>query len=107
MNLTARIMTAALAAAATFGVLPATAAPAQAQTAMTISYRDYDHRQIRHGRDYRRDRHYRGHRNDWRRHDRRYRNWHGRSHYRKRERCWTELRWDRWRGERYRVRICR
>lgn len=107
MNLTTRIVTAAIAAATAFGVLPASAAPAEAQTTLSISYRDYDYRQYRDGRDYRRDRDYRGDQRDWRRNDRRNRDWRGYNQYRQPRHCWTELRWDQWRGERYRVRICR
>jgi hypothetical protein len=113
MTFTTRIASAAFAAAVTFGLMPLASAPAQAQSSISISYRDYDRGHYRDGyRDVRRDRHYRGYRDDrrrhnWRRHDRRYRNWYGHHQYRAPRRCWTETRWDRWRGERYRVRICR
>lgn len=117
MNLTKRIVTATLAAAATLGVLPA--APAQAATSVSISYRDHGGRDYR---DYRRD-HRRDYRRDYRRNwdrDRdgipnRYDRYNNRRHwgynnayrYRDHRRCWTEWRYDRWRGERVRVRYCR
>lgn len=113
MNLTKRIVTAALAAATTLGALSAT--PALARTSVTISYRDVDYRDYR--RDQRRD--WRSDRRDWRRDHRdwrrswnRYdnrRNWdrHNGYRYRDQRRCWTEWRYDRWRNDRVRVRICR
>ncbi|MDP3377997.1 MAG: hypothetical protein Q8S53_06495 [Brevundimonas sp.] len=112
MTLMTRIATAAFAAAATLGLMPIATAPAQAQTSVSISYRDYDRGYYRDVRDVRRDRHYRGYRGDarrgdWRRNDRRYRHWQSHNQYRAPRRCWTELRWDRWRGERVRVRVCR
>ncbi|MCW2349332.1 hypothetical protein [Sphingobium sp. B12D2B] len=110
MPLTPRLASVAFAVAATFGLMPLAAAPAQAQSSLSISYRDYDrgayhdgYREVRRDRHYR-ERSYRSDRRDWRRHDRGYRSGYG---YNDRRRCWTETRWDRWRGERYRVRICR
>jgi hypothetical protein len=43
------------------------------------------------------------------RHDNRRRHWgpDNRYGYRDQPRCWSETRWDRWRGARYRVRVCR
>ena len=114
MNLTKSIVTAAL-AVATLGVLPATAA--EAQTSVSISYRDgyrgdyrgYDRRDDR--RDYRRydgrrgyayrDRDRDGVPNRWDRYDNR-RSWNG-----YRTRCHTEWRYDRWADRRVRVQVCR
>ena len=112
MNLTTRITTAAIAAAAAFGLVPATSASAEARSHASSSYRDYDNRSYRSDRDYRRD-YRRDHRRDYRnRYERSNRGWNARpkhsySRYQPPRRCWTETRWDRWRGERYRVRICR
>jgi hypothetical protein len=123
MNLTKRILTAALAISTTVGVLPASAA--QAATSVSISYRDYDGRYGRDHRDYRRDG-YRDHRRDYRRdgrrnwdrdrdgipnrydrYDNRRYSWNGGYGYRDHRRCWTEWQWSRWRGERVPVRVCR
>ncbi|MBN8832422.1 MAG: hypothetical protein J0G94_17815 [Sphingomonadales bacterium] len=113
MNLTKTIVTAAL-ALGTLGGLPALTAPAQAQGYRYDrgDYRDYRRDDDR--RDYRRD-----HRRSWDR-DRdgipnrydRYDNrrnwgWNGGYRYRDARRCWTETRWDSWRHQRVRVRICR
>lgn len=91
MKLVMRIALGALAGATMLTGIAAT--PALAHPDSYIGYHD---------RDYRRDR-------DWRRHDRydRYdRRWDRRSAYGYRQRCWTDWRYDRWRG-RYAVRVCR
>lgn len=116
MNLTKRIVVASLAVATTLGVLPATSA-AQARTSVSISYSNVDYRGYRDwrdDRDWRRDG-YRGWDRDRdgipnrydRYDDRRNWGWDGGYRYRDQRRCWTEWRYDRWRDERVRVRICR
>lgn len=106
------IVAAALALATITGAVPVATA-AQAQTWVSISYRDNDYRDYRH--DYR---HHRDWRHESRRWDRdrdgipnrydRYDNRRGwawnDNRYR---RCWTEWRYDRWRDERVPTRICR
>lgn len=115
MNLTKRIVTAALAITTTLGVLPATAA--QAATSVSINYRDRDYRDYRdyrgdrrdYRRDYRRnwDRDRDGIPNRYDRYDNR-RNWNGyRYGYRDQRRCWTDWQYSRWHGERIPVRVCR
>ena len=76
--------------------MTATAVPAQAQY-----YRDSGWHGDRHDRWDRGDRYDR--RRDWRRDNARY----DRGHYRGRERCWTERRYDRYRDRRVKVRVCR
>ena len=102
MTLVTRLASAAFAAALTTGLMPLATAPAAAQSSLSISYRDYDRSSYHYDRGYRydRDRRYNRDRRNWHRDDRRH-------YYRAPRRCWTELRWDRWRGERVRVRICR
>ncbi|HZV19127.1 MAG TPA: hypothetical protein VFF84_10605 [Sphingobium sp.] len=112
MKLNKSLWAAVLAAGMLITVAPA----AQAQTSVTIGYRDYDNRGDWR-RDYRDDRGYRDYRNDRRyRHDRRYRydhrrygwnGWNDGYRYRKGRRCHTEWRWDRWQDRRVRVRVCR
>ena len=82
--------------------LGATAAPAQAQyRGGYYGYGDRDWRDGRHDRDWDR-------RDDRRWHnDRRYWRDGRRSHYRYRQRCWTEWRYDYYRDRDVRVRICR
>lgn len=108
-------MCASLIVAAT-GFAGLAAAPAAAQTGLTIEYRDWDRDDARrwyderdrraHWRDDRRD----WDRRDWDRRDRDRRDWrHYRDHHHgyAPRRCWTEWRWDRWRDQRVAVRYCR
>ncbi|MBB5987351.1 hypothetical protein HNP60_003325 [Sphingobium sp. B1D3A] len=107
MNLTSCFMTAALATATLTAGLVAT--PVQARTGTVIAYGDRDWRDHRYRDDrrYARRDHY-SHRERYRRHDnRRQWGWNGGYQRRDARRCWTEWRYDRWRHDRVRVRVCR
>ena len=103
-------MKGALALLVATGSLAATTAPAAAQTRVGVSinsgYQDVGYRGDRHyrgDRGYRNDRHYRGNRGYGYRSS--YRG--DRYGYRGRARCHNEWRYNRYYGERVRVRICR
>jgi hypothetical protein len=110
----ARAIDAAALAAAIALAVPA-AAPARAHSRIVLSDGDQDWRDGR--RPYRNDRGDRRYRDRDRdgipdrfdRHDNRRRHWgpDNRYGYRDQPRCWSETRQDRWRGARYRVRVCR
>lgn len=107
MNLTKCIVAAALAVVTTAGTLAAT--PVQAQTWVSVSYRDRDWRDGRRDgwdRRWRDDRRYRRDRDRDGIPDRYDRRPYHYDRHRYDRRCWTEWRYDRWHG-RYPVRYCR